>query len=196
MGLALLSLGGLALIVVPIILLHQYYLTAGQPPPPGARARRWRWRPGSPGASHPGRLNALVATAVALAVALPWFIMMVRSHGWQAIAALRVPPERLLADFAQTLPGRLVELAPVTLPLGLFGAVRAVRNALVDEAESRESVGGALWVIWLAVACLAPGGLAAGAAERVRPGAAGPAEPAGGADDRRPGQSPGAGAGA
>ncbi len=156
MGLALLSLGGLPLIVIPIIVLHQYYLKAGQPPPPGARPRRGRWRSRLAWREHPGRLNALVAAAVALAVALPWFIMMVRAYGWPAIAALRVPPERLLADFAQTLPGRLVELAPVTLPLALFGAVRAVRNALVDEGESRESVGGALWVIWFAVACLIP----------------------------------------
>ena len=61
--------------------------------------------------------------------------MMVRTHGWQAIAALRVPPERLLADRGLTLPGRLIELAPVTLPLGLFGAVRAIRTALVDETN-------------------------------------------------------------
>jgi len=81
---------------------------------------------------------------------------MVRAHGWQAIAALGVPPERLLADFAQTLPGRLVEVAPVTLPLALLGAVRAVRTALVDEGESRESVGGALWGIWLVMAALVP----------------------------------------
>jgi hypothetical protein len=156
MGLALLSLGGLPLIVLPIILLHQYYLIAGQPPPPGARARPWQWRPRLAWSDHPGRINGLVAVAIALAVALPWFVMMVRSHGWQAIAALRVPPERLLADFAQTLPGRLVELAPVTLPLALFGAVRAIRMALIDEGESRESVGGALWVIWFVVAALAP----------------------------------------
>jgi 4-amino-4-deoxy-L-arabinose transferase-like glycosyltransferase len=154
MGLALLSLGGLALIVVPIILLHQSYLRAGQPPAPGARIRRWRprlaWR------DHPGRLNALIASAIALAIALPWFVLMIRWHGWTAIAALRVPPERLPAPLAQTLLGRLVELAPVTLPLGLFGAVRAVRTALVDEVNSRESVGGALWVIWLVVAALVP----------------------------------------
>ena len=157
MGLALLSLGGLALIVVPIILLHQYYLRAGQPrrPAPGA-PWPWRWRAWLAWHSHPGRVNGLVATAVAMAIALPWFVLMVRWHGWQAIAALRVPPERLLADIERTLPGRLVELAPVTLPLGLFGAVRAVRNALVDEIESRESVGGAFWVIWLVVAALAP----------------------------------------
>lgn len=156
MGLALLSLGGLPLIVVPIILLHQYYRKAGQPPPPGARPRPWRWRPRLAWREHPGRINAVVAIVVALAVALPWFVMMIRSHGWQAIAALRVPPERLLADLAQTLPGRLVELAPVTLPLALLGAFRAIRMALVDEGETRESVGGAFWVIWFVAAALVP----------------------------------------
>jgi hypothetical protein len=101
-------------------------------------------------------VNFLIAGSIALAVALPWFVVMVRSYGWSALAALRVPPERLPADLARTLPGRLVELAPVTLPMGLFGAVRAIRMALVDEGESRESVGGALWVIWLVVAAMVP----------------------------------------
>jgi hypothetical protein len=156
MGLTLLTMGGLALIAVPIILLHQYYVQGGQPPPPGARARRGRWRYWFAWRDHPGRLSGLAAAAIALAVALPWFVMMVRWHGWQAISALRVPPEGLLSDLEQTLLGRLVELAPVTLPLGLYGAARAVRTALVDEGNSRESVGGAFWVIWLVVAALAP----------------------------------------
>ena len=61
MGLALLALGGLALIVIPIILLHQYYLRAGQPAAacrPAPRPRRWRawlaWR----GHSGPGQRPA------------------------------------------------------------------------------------------------------------------------------------------
>ncbi len=153
MGLALLVMGGLTLIAIPIILLHQYYPRGAAPPPPaGARPRRWRlsWR------DTPGRVNALLATAIAMAVALPWFLLMARTHGWAAIAALRVPPEGLLVDRGLGLPARLIELAPVTLPLGLFGAVRAIRLALVDESNSRESVGGSFWVIWLAVAALAP----------------------------------------
>ncbi len=42
------------------------------------------------------------------------------------------------------------------MSLGLYGAARAVRTALVDEVNSRESAGGAFWVIWLVVAALAP----------------------------------------
>ncbi len=153
MGLALLVMGGLALIAIPIILLHQYYLRGTAPPAPhGARSRRWRlsWR------DTPGRVNALLALMIATAVALPWFLMMARTHGWAAMAALRIPPERLMVDRGLSLPARLIELAPVTLPLGLFGAVRAIRMALVNESNAREAVGGSFWVIWLAVTALAP----------------------------------------
>ncbi len=158
MGLALLSLGGLALIVVPIMLLHRYYLRASQSASQAARGRSWPSRFWSRliGRGEPGRLHVLAAAAIAVVVALPWFVLMVQWHGWQAVAALGVPPERLLADSGRSLPGRLIELAPVSLPLGLYGAVRAIRAALVDETESRESVGGAFWVIWLVVAALAP----------------------------------------
>jgi hypothetical protein len=153
LGLALLTLGGTALIVIPMVLLHQYYLRAGSPPSsPGARPRRrwlsWRDRPGS--------FHGLLALAIALGVALPWFVLMVHWHGWEAITALGEPLERLLVDRGSSLPSRLIELAPVTLPLGLFGAVRAIRSALADESNSRETVGGSLWVVWLAVAALAP----------------------------------------
>jgi hypothetical protein len=50
----------------------------------------------------------------------------------------------------------LIELMPVTLPLGLYGAVRAIRVALADDGNGRESVGGSFWVIWSAVAALLP----------------------------------------
>ena len=153
MGLALLAMGGLPLITIPIILLHQYYLRGASPPPQhGSRTRRWRlsWR------DTPGRFNALVGLGIAVTMALPWFILMIRTHGWAAISTLQIPPERLLVDRGLGLPARLIELAPVTVPLGLFGAVRAIRMALVDESNSRESVGGSFWVIWLAIAALAP----------------------------------------
>ena len=83
-------------------------------------------------------------------VALPWFVLMVNAHGWQALTALAAPPDGLLADHQLSLLPRLIKLAPVTLPLGLFGAVRAIRSALVDESDTHETIGGSFWVIWLA----------------------------------------------
>ncbi|MFI5456428.1 MAG: hypothetical protein ACHRXM_13345 [Isosphaerales bacterium] len=153
LGLALLALGGLALIAVPIVLLHQYYLRAASVPSSHrARARSW-WLSRR---NSPGLVDGLLALAVALLVSLPWFLLMIGSHGWGAVAALGVPPDGLLADHQLSLLPRLIVLAPVTLPLGLFGAVRAIRSALVDESNTRETVGGSLWVVWLAVAALVP----------------------------------------
>ena len=37
-----------------------------------------------------------------------------------------------------------------------YGAARAIRLALIDENNTAETMGGSLWVIWLAVAALAP----------------------------------------
>ena len=91
---------------------------------------------------------------IALAVALPWFVLMVNSHGWRAMTALIAPPD--VVDPPLSLLPRLIKLAPVTLALGLFGAMRAIRSALAGEVETRETVGGSFWVVWLAVAALAP----------------------------------------
>ena len=99
---------------------------------------------------------ALLALAIALAVALPWYILMVKSYGWQALLAVWCSPESLTGDTRAGLLPRLIKLAPVTLPLALFGGVRAIRLALVDESETRETVGGSFWVVWFAVAALAP----------------------------------------
>ena len=80
--------------------------------------------------------------------------MMVRTYGWQALLALRTPPDGL--DHHFSLLPRLIDLTPVALPMALYGALRAIRSSLVDEADSPDTVGGSLWVIWLAVAALAP----------------------------------------
>jgi hypothetical protein len=98
----------------------------------------------------------LLALGVALAVSLPWFVFMFDSHGWELAAALANPPYELSSGRHPSLFHRLIELAPVGLPLGLLGAVRAVRSALADEFDTRENVGGSLWVIWLGLASLAP----------------------------------------
>jgi 4-amino-4-deoxy-L-arabinose transferase-like glycosyltransferase len=150
-GLALLSLGGLAFIAIPIVLLHQFYLSASSASSSQRPLTRFWWLSRR---ESPGLINGLLASFIALAVALPWFVLMVNSHGWQALAALYSPPD-VMGPQLSLLP-RLIKLAPVTLPLGLFGAVRAIRSALVAESETRETVGGSFWVVWLAVGALAP----------------------------------------
>jgi len=150
LGLALLTLGGLALITVPIVLLHQCYqrgaLTSSSRRP--GKHVWFGWH------ESPGLFNGLVAMAVAMAVSLPWFVLMVEAHGWEVVRALSAPPDGLLVDHQLRLLPRLINLAPVTLPLGLFGTVRAIRSALVDDSNARETVGGSLWVVWLVVAGL------------------------------------------
>lgn len=153
LGLTWLTLGGIGFFVIPIVLLHQYYLRgnathSSRRAPIRDRLRNWR--------DNSALVGGMLSLAIALSIALPWFLLMVYVHGWEAIATLRLPPDALLADRRSGLMSRLIDLAPVTLPLGLFGAVWAIRSALVDEDDRRESVGGAFWVIWLAVAALAP----------------------------------------
>ena len=150
LGLALLALGGLGLLVIPIVFLHQYYLRAAFIP---ASQRKFWW---SDRQQCTALIHGLLALAVASMVFLPWFLLMVRLHGWRALASLEVPPEGLLADHRLGLLPRLIELAPAILPLALFGVVRAMRSALVDETNSRVTVGGSFWIIWLGVAALAP----------------------------------------
>jgi hypothetical protein len=127
--------------------MHQYYQGDVWP---RAQARPWSLNR----RDSPGLVDGLLALSIALGVALPWFVVMFRAHGWQAVLALRVPPDGL--DRRLSLLPRLIDLAPVALPMGVYGAVRAIRSALVDEANGPDTVGGSLWVIWLAVAALAP----------------------------------------
>lgn len=153
LGLTLLTLGGFGLFVLPIVFLHQYYLRGtATHSSRRTRIRDWlrNWR------DNPALVGGTLSLAIALCIALPWFALMLSVHGWEAIATLRLPPDALLADRWSGLLPRLVNLAPVTLPLGLFGAVWAIRSALVDETDTRESIGGSLWVIWLAITALAP----------------------------------------
>ena len=80
---------------------------------------------------------------------------MARTHGWEAFTGLEFRSWGMAGNEA-TLLTRLFELAPVTVPLGIYGAARAIRLALIDENNTPETTGGSLWVIWLAVAALAP----------------------------------------
>ena len=151
LALSVLTQGSTTLIAMPIVLLHQYYLRATWPlSSPQVQPWWTTWR------NNPGLIGGLLALAITVVITLPWFILMVQAHSWQAITALGVPPAGLLSRDRLSLLPRLIELAPATLPLGVYGTVRAIRSALVDETNTRETVGGSLWVIWLAVAALTP----------------------------------------
>ena len=87
-----------------------------------------------------------VALAVALAVAAPWHLWMIRAAraGGDRRAGSRRSTWRRAR--ASGLLARMIRLAPATLALGLFAAVRAIRQALTDETDDRAIVGGVLWV--------------------------------------------------
>src|SRR5260370_31692867 len=80
---------------------------------------------------------------------------MVRRHGSDALEALLAPFDPRFAARPGLL-ARLIDLAPASLPLGLFAAARTIRLALIDEDESPWIVGGVYWVMWLALASLLP----------------------------------------
>jgi len=148
LGVSLGSLAGFGLACLPVLALHQAYLQAG-PPSGGRRKSRFAWR------DHPGPVAALVSGAIALALVAPWHALMARRYGFEAIAAVLWPPDR--GETAGLgLAARLVELAPATLVLGLFAAARAAHRALTAEDDDRATVGGVLWVAWLAAAALLP----------------------------------------
>ncbi len=151
LGVSLLSVEAFGLIVIPVAILHQVYLRASaasdprvRPRPPSDRTR-W-WRDGAP-------IDLAVGLGVAMATAVPWHLAMIPEYGWEVLNPF-VPPIGW-ADEGFSLPGRLLELAPVATPLALYGAVRLIRLALIVETDNRETTGGSLWVVWLAVAALA-----------------------------------------
>jgi len=139
LGLSLLSLGGFGLLVLPVVLLHQLYLRAAtsQASPSEFRAGPW-WSALRGGA---GAADGLLAIAIALIVAVPWHVLMAQVHGWGALAGLELRSWGAAAEEPGLL-ARVFELAPVTLPLGFYGAARAFRLALIDENNSPEAVGG------------------------------------------------------
>lgn len=174
LGVSLLAVGLFGWSVVPVVLLHQAYLAAGAamgpsgdryaPGPAGgpnggaaAGRRASRWRRWLALAGSPEIQMGAVAALVALAVAAPWYLGMARRHGFDSLLAMLAPFDASPRDRSSLL-GWLVRLAPATLPLGLFGAVRAVRRALADEGDVDDpaTTGGVLWVLWLASAAVLP----------------------------------------
>ena len=153
LSVTLLSLGGLALIVIPIILLHQYYLRGVFPSSSGRTSAGLRWPSRR---MNPGFFDGLISLGIALSISIPWYILMFEAHGWKMGAALLFPSHASPSGYPMNLLPRLIKLAPVTLPLGIYGAVRAIRSAIVDEFNTLETVSSTFWVMWLAVAALAP----------------------------------------
>jgi 4-amino-4-deoxy-L-arabinose transferase-like glycosyltransferase len=154
LALSLLALGGFGLLVIPVVILHQFYLRAGSPSSTSPRARPrlgWvnLWR-------TPGVVAGMLALGMALLVVLPWYLVMLQVHGREALSFAEYRQWGTAPGPEASLLARLFQLTPITLPLGAYGAARAIRLALIDEDNSPETMGGSLWVIWLAVAALAP----------------------------------------
>jgi 4-amino-4-deoxy-L-arabinose transferase-like glycosyltransferase len=155
LGLTLMAAGPLGLVCVPLVLLHQAYLRASAPC--GVRVgsgpkRRRNWLAWL---VAPNLVAGSVALGLALVVAAPWYVLMFARHGSHAINALLNPFDPWFWVRTGML-ARLVDLAPASLPLGLFAAVRMIRLALTEEDESPAIVGGVFWVLWLALAVLVP----------------------------------------
>jgi hypothetical protein len=151
MGFGLMADGWFAMIVLPVALLHQAYLVAEVPATDRPIWRRLKlgWR------DNPSLVAGGLVVAIGLIVAGPWYARMLWAYGRGFVHALIVPPEPLGPGFPG-LVSRLVDLAPATLPLGIYGAVRSIRQALASEIDDPATVGGVFWVFWLAVAALAP----------------------------------------
>ena len=68
-----------------------------------------------------GVIDGLLALAIALLVAVPWHVRMAQVYGWGALAGLELRSWGAGGEEPGLL-ARLFELAPVMLPLGLYGA--------------------------------------------------------------------------
>ena len=121
LGLGLLSEGIFALLIIPIALLHQAYLMAEVRATdiPLFKRLKLGWR------DNPSLVAGLLVLGIGLVVAVPWHARMFMVHGRSLIDALAAPPE----SGGPGIPGllsRLVELAPATLPLGIYEARSAI----------------------------------------------------------------------
>src|SRR5205823_4491830 len=155
LGLALLSMGVVGLLCIPVIVLHQAYLRSEMAPVERQERPWYGWW------NNPSLLAGSIALGIGLLVAAPWYAAMLASHGREFLGGLLNPPDPLGWE-RPTLLSRLNDLAPATLPLALLGVARAVRDAMVSERDDRATIGGIFFVVWLAVAALAPAAWVAG----------------------------------
>src|SRR5205814_10691435 len=87
LALSLLAVGLLALLAIPIVLLHQACLGVDSTASPRRPARRWRaWL------ENPSLLGGAAALGLGIAIALPWHLVMFKIHGVPFAAALLAPP--------------------------------------------------------------------------------------------------------
>jgi hypothetical protein len=149
LGVSLLSIGLLGLLALPVVALHQMFLAIDPTVP--ERPGRWRraWL------DNPSLVGGAWSLGIGLTLALPWHLRMLQLYGGEFIAAVVAPPGSPIKGGGSVLP-TLLALAPATLPLGLFGAGRALRRALGGEADDPTVVGVTFWLIWLAIAAVAP----------------------------------------
>ncbi|MBI1322327.1 hypothetical protein GC170_03940 [bacterium] len=167
LGLSLMTLGLLGLILVPIIVLHQLALNAGESPL--ERPLHWyeAWR------SLPGFFYGSSAMIVALSIAAPWHVWMSLVHGGEFWLFLS-EPSKSLGSLNRGPVHHLLDASPIFLIPALYSAWLSVRNWFAgskspDDAEEsltrpewRERVardtleqdrdGLVLWTIWAVVA--------------------------------------------
>ncbi len=149
LGLALLAMGAVGLLCIPVIVFHQVYLRSEMAPVERSGRPWYGWW------NNASLVAGMIALAIALLVALPWHLAMLATHGRGFLAAILNPPDPLGWE-RPALLGRLNDLAPATLPLGLFAVARGIKLALAAERDDRGIIGGVFWTIWLAVAAVAP----------------------------------------
>ena len=162
LSVSLLSVGFFGFAAVVVVGLHQLFLKWGRPDAATNDRERPRHRPTprrrlAAWISDPAINGGAVAAIVVGVVAAPWYIWALRTHGFDAIAAMFAPLDVLPPSGGRPdLLSWMIDLAPVTLPLGLFGAARAIRQSLADDTQERGVAGGAFWVLWLGIAALLP----------------------------------------
>jgi 4-amino-4-deoxy-L-arabinose transferase-like glycosyltransferase len=149
LGLSLLTMGGIGLFCVPVIVLHQTYLRSEMAPLERLERPWYGWW------NNPSLVAGAIALGIGGLIAGPWYARMIAVYGGDFLVALLNPPDPLGWERANLLT-RLNDLVPATLPLALLGVGRSIKLALVADHDDRATIGGVFWVLWLAVAALAP----------------------------------------
>jgi 4-amino-4-deoxy-L-arabinose transferase-like glycosyltransferase len=144
LGAALMAVGLFGLLGIPVVAMHQLYLSRTDRPRPWPRPT-----------DNPAVVAGVVALFICAAVVLPWHIWMYTRYGDAFLRALLSPPDAqpfVQGDVLKT----MIALAPATLPLCLFAALRAVQRSWAQGPPDATASGHALWLAWLAVASLSP----------------------------------------